>query len=226
MDIFTDASLNNRQNVAGVGVVFVSPMLPQKMICRSSYCSANNIETAELFAIAVALQTASFKKNNQIRVVSDSINALQKIRRVFQCPQQKQINNVTDSFQKRILFNIAASFSRMSNVVFSFCHVNGHQKKAPEYTDGYYNMIADAQADVGRMDGEKARVCEASSNSRHYSVEEEVIFAQPECIIVPPVQLSFFYRPPNVKPTVVAHSKKTEKICPRATGRGSGRGSR
>ena len=223
MDVFTDASLNNRQNIAGVGVVFVSPLLPKTVLCHNSYCSANNIETAELFAIAVALQKASYKKNDQIRVVSDSVNALQKIRRVFQCPQQKQINDVKDSLQKKILFNISASFSLMKEVVFSFCHVNGHQKKALEFTDGYYNMIADHQADIGRMEGEKAFLCEANSNTRHHSVEEDVIFAQPECIIVPPVQLSFFYRPPNVKPTVVAHSKKMEKICPRISGHAIGR---
>lgn len=222
MNVFTDASLNERQSIAGVGVVFVSPSLPETVACHNSYCSANNIETAELFAIAVALQVASYKKNDQICVVSDSVNALQKIRRIFQHPQQKQINNVTDSFQKKILFNISASFSRMKDVIFSFRHVNGHQKKAPEYTDGYYNMIADYQADIGRVEGEKARSCETGDADCHRSIEEKIVCAQAECIIVPPCQLSFVYRIPNAKSKVVACARRIEKVCPRVTGRTSG----
>ena len=102
MNIFTDASLNNRQNVAGVGVVFVSPSLPEMVVCHNSYCSASNIETAELFAVAMGLRLANQQHEGEIHVALDSITALRKIKHVFNSMGSVRVQGISNPLEKKI----------------------------------------------------------------------------------------------------------------------------
>ena len=111
MDIFTDASLNDKKKIAGVSAVFV-PQKANTFTCYHSYCSVSKIETAELLAIASALSMIDPKADKDVRIISDSKGALRKIQRIFHHPKQKQIHTIKDSMQKKIMYNISSSFSK------------------------------------------------------------------------------------------------------------------
>ena len=57
MDIFTDASLNDKKKIAGVSAIFVPSQSSGTITSYNSYCSVNKIETAELLAIAISSPT-------------------------------------------------------------------------------------------------------------------------------------------------------------------------
>ena len=154
MDIFTDASLNDRKKIAGVSAIFVPSRTSSAITCYSSYCSVSKIETAELFAIAMALSLIDSQADKNVRVVSDSNGALRKIQRIFHHPNQEQIGKIKDLMQKRIMYNMSSSFSKIWDINLSFCCIHGHQHKIQEASDAYYNAIADQKALEGRMDGE------------------------------------------------------------------------
>ena len=194
MDIFTDASLNDRKKIAGVSAVFV-PQKANAITCYHSYCSVNKIETAELLAIASALSMIGPKADKNVRIISDSKGALRKIQRIFHHSKQKQIHTIKDAIQKKIMYNISSSFSKLLDKAFSFCCIHGHQHKAAEATDAFYNAEADQQALIGRMDGEEIYKQEKESPTgiSPLSSEDRMILNQSECPIVAPKQISFSY---------------------------------
>ena len=219
MDIFTDASLNDHKKIAGVSAIFVPTPKRPEIISYNTYCFMDNIETAELFAISIALNMVRRSKPDSVRIISDSVGALKKIQRIFHHPNQTQIQTIDDLMQKRILYNMSASFTNMRNTSFTFYHVHGHQRKASEFTDGYYNMIADQEADSGRIKGETVRLreerCKASFGGL-LSAEEETLLAQQECMIVSPHKISFYYEDSEPKPKLVrSAAKRTKGVCPR-----------
>ena len=98
MDIFTDASLNDKKKVAGVSAIFV-PSKTDAVTCYNSYCSVSKIETAELLAIAMALSLLDSKSGENVRVVSDSKGALRKLQSIFHHPSQGRIQKIKDFIQ-------------------------------------------------------------------------------------------------------------------------------
>ena len=104
MDIFTDASLNDKKKIAGVSAVFVPSQASSAATSYNSYCSVSKIETAELLAIAIALSLIKPDSDKSVRIHSDSVGALRKIQRIFHHPNQTQIHTIKDSLQKRILY--------------------------------------------------------------------------------------------------------------------------
>ena len=209
MDIFTDASLNDRKKVAGIGAVFVPSKLDMAIRCYNSYCFVNKIETAELLAIAMALSLLNPEADKSIRVISDSKGALRKIQSIFHHSNQNHIHTIRDSLQKKILYNISSSFSKILNMKFSFCCIHGHQHKIQEASDGYYNSVADQEALKGRMNGETILQQEGiyPSGISVVSAEERIILNQQECNITVPQQISFHYDESKRKMSVHRHSK-------------------
>lgn len=215
MDIFTDASLNDKKKIAGVGVVFVPPQESSVVTCYNTYCSVNKIETAELFAIALALSMIKPQPNENVRVITDSLQALKKIQRIFHHPDQRQINTIRDAMQKRIMYNMSFSFSNIREIPFSFRYTHGHQHKGQTATDAYYNALADQQALIGRMNGEAIHQQEKEHNTgiSSLSAEERVFLNQPDCLIVSPDQITFNYD--DLKPKKIAIHKRSQKCCVR-----------
>ena len=223
MDIFTDASLNDRKKIAGVSAVFVSSQNPNALTCYNSYCSVGKIETAELFAIAMALSLINPKTDEAVRVVSDSKGALKKIQRIFHHPNQKQIQTIKDSMQRKIMYNISSSFSQMLDMDFSFSCIHGHQHKVQEATGAYYNSLADQEALVGRINGESIHQQEKEHKIgiSILSAEERIILNQMECPIISPNQISFHYENSKIKTCIRRHPKNlfTRKVCKSAYSR-------
>lgn len=223
MDIFTDASLNDKKKIAGVSAVFVPSQESRAVTCYNTYCSVNKIETAELFAIALALSLIKPKSDKSVRIVSDSLQALRKIQRIFHHPDQRQIATIKDLVQKKIMYNISYSFSNIYEIPFSFCYTHGHQHKKDEATDAYYNALADQQALIGRMAGEAIHQQSKEHNTgiSSLSAEERMILNQSDCLIVSPTQITFNYD--DLKPKKIAHKKyktkfvravcKTARLC-------------
>ena len=217
MDIFTDASLNDRKKIAGVSAVFVPSQNPTAVTSYNSYCSVGKIETAELFAIAMALSLINPKVDKNIRIVSDSNGALRKIQRIFHHPNQKQIQTIKDLMQKKIMYNISSSFSKIRDIAFSFHCIHGHQHKVQEASDAYYNAFADQGALIGRMNGEVIYQQEKEQKTGIciLSAEERIILNQQECPIVSPKQISFRYDNLQVKAGVRRHPKQlfVREVC-------------
>lgn len=217
MDIFTDASLNDKKKIAGVSAIFMPSQSSGTITSYNSYCSVNKIETAELLAIAMALSLIKPDSDKNIRIHSDSVGALRKIQRIFHHPDQKQIHTIKDSMQKQILYNMSFSFSKVYDLDFSFWYVHGHQHKVDTPSDAYYNSLADQQALIGRMDGELIHQQEKEHNTgvSSLSAEERIILNQQSCLIVSPNQISFHYE--GLKPKVVAHKRSknrfVRKVC-------------
>ena len=226
MDIFTDASLNDRKKIAGVGVVFVPSQTSVPVTLCNSYCSVNKIETAELFAIARALTLIKPEANESVRVLSDSVGALKKIQRVFHHPDQKQIHTIKDLVQRRILYSMSFSFSKICHMDFSFWYVHGHQHKIKIATDAYYNSMADQQALYGRMNGELIHQQEKEHNTgiSSLSTEERLIMNQQDCLIVSPDEISFHYEGLKTPRTVARKRSKNQfvrSVCKSARSRHS-----
>lgn len=211
MDIFTDASLNDKTKIAGVSAVFVPPNASGAVTCYNTYCSVNKIETAELFAIAMALSLLNPQSDKGIRVVSDSVQALKKMQRIFHHPDQRQMSTIKDLIQKKLFYNMSSSFSKFGDMSFSFYYMHSHQHKVKEATDAYYNALADQQALIGRMSGETIHQQDKEHNTgvSSLSAEERIILNQPDCFIVSPGQISFNYD--DLKPKKIAHHKQSQK---------------
>lgn len=202
MDIFTDASLNDKEKIAGVSAIFVpSKTASNSATCYNTYCSVSKIETAELLAIAMALSLVNPQPDEKVRIISDSKGALRKIQRVFHHPNQKQLQTIKDSIQKKIMYNMSFSFSRIWNIDLSFWCIHGHQHKVQEASDAYYNAIADQEALLGRMNGEAIHQQEKKDKTgvSTLSAEERIILNQLECPIVSPQKISFHYDAPKIK---------------------------
>ena len=210
VDIFTDASLNDEQKIAGIGMVFVpSQGKPTGVLRLNTHVWTDKIETAELFAIAIALSKLHPENTDAVRIVTDSDKAIKAILNIFQYPEPDRIKHVKDLVQKKILYGISASFEKMKNVPFSFTLIRGHQARAPIFSDGYYNNLADIEAEIGRIGGESVRLNEVRSGNHFASFptsEENVILNQPESAIFFP-QLSFSFEKQKRKPTL---TKKTD----------------
>ena len=195
MDIYTDASLNDKKKIAGVSAIFVPPQASGPVTSYNAYCSVSKIETAELFAIAMALSLLKPRANENVRVISDSKGALKKIQRIFHHPDQRQMKTIKDSMQRKIMYNMSLSFSKNLDMNLTFCCIHGHQHKVQAASDAYYNAIADQEALVGRMNGE---ILLQQDKEHHMgisilSAEERIILNQLECDIVSPGQISFSY---------------------------------
>ena len=223
MDIFTDASLNDKKKIAGVSAIFVPSENARNITCYNSYCSVNKIETAELFAIAMALSLINPSADKRVRIVSDSRATLRKIQRIFHHPDQKQIHTLKDSIQKKIMYSISHSFSKIWETAVSFHCIHGHQHKVQETTDAYYNAIADQVALEGRMNGEAVYQQEKENHIgiSTLSAEERLILNQPECRIVSPEQISFNYNDVKVKKCARRHPKSlfVREFCKAARSR-------
>ena len=212
MEIFTDASLNSTQKVAGVGMVFVPNREQQSDVMRlNTHFMTDNIETAELFAIAAALGKLHPENTGEIRIVTDSLPALRKIQNIFQYPSPDRIHHVEDLMQKKIMYYLSSSFEKIKGGIFSFHLIRGHQRKVQMFSDGYYNAIADEEARVGRIEGENAKLNEIRlgiSPARLPSAEENIVLNQPEVPIFSP-KVSFCLE--GLPPTVVSSKTHGEK---------------
>ena len=216
MNIYTDASLNDKEKVAGVSAVFVPTEPPHSATCYNTYCSVSKIETAELFAIAMALSLIKPQSDKIVRVISDSLGALRKIQRIFHHPNQNQIKTIKDLTQQKIMYRIASSFSKVKEMDFSFCYVHGHQHKVAELTDAYYNAIADQEALLGRMNGEFIKQQERKTNTdicSFLSAEERMILEQENCPIVSPNNISFHYE--NLEKAKIVARRHPQKLSVR-----------
>ena len=216
MNIYTDASLNDKEKIAGVSAVFVPTNDPHSVTCYNTYCSVSKIETAELFAIAMALSLIKPQSDQTVRVVSDSLGALKKIQRIFHHPNQTQIKTIKDLTQQKIMYRMASSFSKVKEMDFSFCYVHGHQHKVAELTDAYYNAIADQEALLGRMNGEAIKQQEKKMGTgicSFLSTEERMILEQENCMIVSPDKISFHYE--NLEKTRTVARRHPQKLSVR-----------
>ena len=216
MNIYTDASLNDKEKIAGVSAVFVPTNAPRSATCYNTYCSVSKIETAELFAIAMALSLIKPQSDKTVRVVSDSLGALKKIQRVFHHPNQTQIKTIKDLTQQKIMYHMASSFSKVKEMDFSFCYTHGHQHKVAELTDAYYNALADQEALLGRMNGEIVKQQEKSTDTSicsFLSAEERMILNQENDIIVSPNKISFHYE--NLEKAKIIARRHPQKLSVR-----------
>lgn len=179
--------------------------------CYNTYCSTAKIETAELFAIALALSVINPQADKSVRVISDSLQALKKIQRIFHHPDQRQIQTIKDLMQKKLMYNMSCSFSKMGDIEFSFQYMHSHQRKSGETTDTYYNALADQQALIGRMNGEMIHQQEKEHRTgvSSLSAEERIILNQPDCFIVSPSQISFDYE--DLKPKTIVRARNHPK---------------
>ena len=85
MDIYTDASLNDVHKIAGIGMVFVPNRNQSKGVIRlNTHVWADKVETAELFAIAIALGKLHPQNTDDVRIITDSDRALKEILNIFQ----------------------------------------------------------------------------------------------------------------------------------------------
>ena len=208
MDIFTDASFNNDKKMAGIGIVFAWPSSEKRHLPHHTYFSTNNNETAELFAISTAINRAVSFSPASVRLFSDSLGSLRKIQRVFHYPNQRQIETIRDPSQKRILYNISASFTRMQDIFFSFHYIHGHQKKSAVLSGGYYNMLADQEASSGRLLGEMLLQSSSISTEEKKSLGRAEIDLQLPCWIVSPKRIFFHYedlKTAEKQPKLVTH---------------------
>jgi len=210
MDIFTDASLNDKEKIAGIGMVFVPA--PESLNVRSgnAYLLTDNIETAELFAISKAIMRAVTLHPDTIRLFSDSTGALRKIQRVFHHPDQRQIHTIENPDQKEILYHISASFELLGDVDFSFHQIHGHQTKPTMFTVGYYNMLADQEASAGRLLGEMVK--SANVHSEDIQNLNKVTFSEHiGSMIVAPAHISFHYEDSPKRPKLISRYGKNKK---------------
>ena len=210
MDIFTDASLNNRQNVAGVGVVFVPSSSPEAMVCHNSYCFSNNIETAELFAVAMALRLVSRQREGEVRIMVDSMTALIKIKHVFNSMGSGGMQGVDNPAERKIFYSMATSLFQMKNVTVSFQHIKGHQEDVSKYTDAYYNTLADEEAKKGRKKAET--VYSKSKQVVPSDMEWDIILEQKNCWKGVPKKVFFLFSENQQIPpqTIARFGKKVE----------------
>ena len=207
MDIFTDASLNSRLNVAGVGVVSVSPSSPEAIVCHNSYCSATNIETGELFAVAMALRLASQQREGDIHVMIDSMAALRKIKHVFNSMGPGGMQGVSSSVERKIFYSMADSLSKMRNVSIYFHHVKGHQEETQKYTGSYYNTLADEAAKSGRKRAET--IYAKSKQAVPSEMEWDIILEQKNCWSGTPKKVFFLFSENQQElPRTVDHSNR------------------
>ena len=228
MNIFTDASLNDVQKIAGIGMVFVPNQgQPAGVLRLNTHVWTDKIETAELFAIAIALSKLHPENTDEVRIVTDSDKAIKALLNIFQYPEPDRIQRVKDLVQKKILHSISASFEKMKGVPFSFTLIRGHQAKTQMFSDGYYNNLADTEAEIGRMQGEDVRLNEIRSGNNFASLptsEENIILNQRETPIFFP-QITFsFEKPKKKKVSSKVHNSKgfTRKVT-RSTRNGKGR---
>ena len=196
MDIYTDASLNDVHKIAGIGMVFVPNRNQSKGVIRlNTHVWADKVETAELFAIAIALGKLHPQNTDDVRIITDSDRALKEILNIFQYAMPDRIKHVKDLVQQKILYHISACFAKMKNVKFSFQLIRGHQTKAQPLSDGYYNMLADEEARLGREEGEETRVKEirlGNSPASFFTSEENMILNQKEApLFFPSISFSF-----------------------------------
>ena len=212
MNIFTDASLNDTQKIAGIGMVFVPNQgQPSGVLRLNTHVWTDKIETAELFAIAIALSKLHPENTDEVRIVTDSDKAIKALLNIFQYPDPDRIQRVKDLVQKKILYSISASFEKMKKVPFSFSLIHGHQARTPLFSDGYYNNLADEEAELGRIEGERVHLNEIRCGNHSASLptsEENVILNQRESAIFFP-QVSFsFEKQKRKKASGKAHNSK------------------
>ena len=214
MNIFTDASFNNDKKMAGVGIVFVWPSETRALKPYHNFFSTNNNETAELFAISTAITHVVYFSPDSVHLFSDSLGSLRKIQRIFHHPNQRQIETIRDPTQKKILYNISASFAQIQDIDFSFHYIHGHQKKPIEHSNGYYNMIADQEASSGRLLGEMLLQSTIIPTSDKKNLGRTQIDSQCPCWIVSPKRISFHYEdctPASPKPKLVTKFSGSKK---------------
>ena len=211
MDIFTDASLNDKEKIAGIGMVFVLPMASTNMQYAHTYLMTDNIETAELFAISEAIAHAHRFQPKTIRLYSDSVGALRKLQRIFHHPDQRQIHTINNSAQKEILYRISTSFEQMGDVDCSFYLIRGHQTRPTEFSAGYYNMLADREASSGRLFGEMLLKSAYATMKNSLGYPQIKITPHPNTQIVAPAQISFHYEELVKNPKLVSRYAKHKK---------------
>ena len=215
MDIFTDASLNDKKKIAGIGVVFVWPTQPVNIQRINGYLLTDNIETAELSAISEAVARIAPFHPQSVRLFSDSEGALRKLQRIFHHPTQNQIQTIANPVQKDILYDISASFRMMLDVDFSFYRIKGHQRKPAEFTEAYYNMLADQEASSARLLAEM--LLKPNDNPKIKKVVTgQGVFYPTRSWIVSPSNISFHYDEDKKEPKVISKHTKKEGIFRRA----------
>ena len=211
MDIFTDASLNDKKKIAGIGMVFVWPNQQVSTKTGHAYFETDNIETAELFAIHQAIEKSSSFSPRRVRLFSDSVGVLRKLQRVFQYPDQNQIHTINNPVQRKILYDISASFQMMYGVNFSFHYIKGHQGKPIPFTNGYYNMLADQEASSGRLLGEM--LFQSPRNSSQDKDESAQSSSPITYWIASPEQISFHYEDLPQKPKLISKFAGRKKVA-------------
>ena len=225
MNIFTDASLNDVHKIAGIGMIFVPNQdQPSGVVRLNSHIWANKIETAELFAIAMALSKLHPENTDEVRVVTDSDKAMKELMNIFQYPEPDRIQRVKDLVQKKILYNISASFEKLKNTSFHFCLIRGHQTNKQMFSDEYYNNLADQEAQAGRIDGEETWVSEMRFGNGTVGLptsEENTILNQKEApIFFPKISFSFETRKPKAKTSKTQGAKGFTRKAVTRSGRG------
>ena len=135
MDIFTDASLNDSEKVAGIGCVCINDS-KEKMYESTFSLSTNNIHIAELCALACAVKLASTSQSESVRIVSDSVSALNTLYQYIGYSrhfprltdaQKKFFHKVDRSQKQKIILEEMVSVFMQSPIHFSFVHTSGHQ---------------------------------------------------------------------------------------------------
>ncbi len=225
MDIFTDASLNDNKKISGVGCVFVDT---QKGVVteRSSFFSNNSIHIAELCALMFAVQAVGKSDLSDVRIVSDSTSALNKLHYYISCKKTKPyklnkeqlrfLHNLNRSDIQSVLLDEMFKVFVSSSVRFTFAYVPGHQKHPPVNSDCYWNDRADKAAQNGRLLGEVSQkngilhsiadVCDFSDNADNGwggGMSEQVL-ANVRTIFVEP-------HPKKVKVKLIEHHKGRQK---------------
>ncbi len=158
MEIYTDTSIDDRTQTAGIGCVFVSPFTqtidssfsPDKELDEfvkytHRYVKDGSSQTGELLAIHFALSQIPKDYKEKGYLYTDSKDALVLIHRMLYKPYR-----IKKTIQAEVLSEICKIFKENPNLSVQFCHVRGHESFATLFSYGYYNGKADERALIGR----------------------------------------------------------------------------
>lgn len=145
MDIFTDASFDAKNKLAGVAAVYVTPNAEKKnpfVFTVQENIVVANVHSAEMWAMAFALNHLSVVEKQHVRVFTDSKRAGAFI----------HTGSYVDDMGLKALRDIESSCARIirQGGTISFYQVLGHQKGAAENTYIAYNKLADRLSKTAR----------------------------------------------------------------------------
>lgn len=153
MRIFTDASYDEKRNIAGIGILVCKG---QRRDLISNWVEAKSINEAELKAIEIACILSG---GEPCEIITDSQTALQYIQKGIKDKPRTQEQYIRHKHCEFVTYKIR----KFKNVTFS--KIKGHQKTFQTHSMG--NQISDVLACEGRSKFyERNKLLDIKSKSR------------------------------------------------------------